>query len=131
MKRKFIPGMFILVAIFITTSSFSMEPVSKKFTPVGTWKFSAPSAPEGYNTSDLIISKEVKEYKLVFALNEYYQITANEVVYKKKNLSFILYIETETVQIKGTFEDDKFSGTASYSEGVIDVTAVRKKEAEK
>lgn len=131
MKRKYIAGMFILMAIFITTVSFSVKPSLKRFNPVGTWKFSAPYAPEGYNTSDLIITKEGKEYKVVFALNEYYQIAANEVVYKKKQLSFILYIETETVLIEGMFEEDKFSGTANYSGGIIDVTAVREKEEEK
>ena len=131
MKRSQFLGIFILMSLFITTTLYSAEPVPKKFSPVGTWKFSAPSAPEGYNASDLIISKEGREYTVVFALSEYYKITASDVEYKKKNLSFTLYIETETVYIKGTFEEEKFTGTASYSEGVIDVYAVRKKEEEK
>jgi hypothetical protein len=126
-KRQFL-GLFILMSLVISATLNGAEPAPKKFTPVGTWKFSAPSAPEGYNASDLIISKEGREYKVIFALSEYYKITASDVEYKKKNLSFTLYIETETVFIKGSFEEDKFTGTASYSEGVIDVSAVREKE---
>jgi hypothetical protein len=130
MKKHFLPGLFLLVVFFIETGVLANEPLTKKFSPVGTWEFKAPTAPEGYTAGDLIISKEGKEYSVVFAMSEYYKVTGYEVEYKKKNLSFILYIETETVHISGTFEEDKFTGTASYSEGVIEVYATREKEDE-
>ena len=130
MKKHFLSGLFLLAALFIATGVLANEPLSKKFSPVGTWKFTAPAAPEGYTAGDLIISKEGKVYSVVFALSEYYKVTGYEVEYKKKNLSFILYIETETVHISGMFEEDKFTGTASYSEGVIDISATREKEDE-
>jgi len=131
MSRKKTFRSVILIALFITSVSFSMEPVAKKYNPAGTWKFSIPDAPEGYNYGNLIITKEDrKSFSVVFALDEYYKVKATEVVYKKNEISFILYVETETVRMNGTFEEDKFTGKVSYSEGVIDITAVREKEGE-
>jgi hypothetical protein len=130
MKKRSITVFVLFLSLFIAATTVANEPPSKKFSPVGTWEFSAPSAPEGYNASDLIITKEKKEYQVVFALSEYYKITATDVEYKKKSLSFTLYIENETVYITGSFEDDKFTGTASYSQGEIDVYATRKNEGE-
>lgn len=131
MSSKKVFRSVILIVLFITSVSFSMEPIAKRYNPAGTWKFSIPYAPEGYTQGNLIITKEDKKsYSVVFALDEYYKITANEVVYnkKEKEITFILYVETETVRLSGTFEDDKFTGTANYSEGVLDITAVREKE---
>jgi len=128
MKSKKIIGSLFLIGLFLAFTSFSMEPIAKKIDPTGIWKFNAPTAPEGYAAGEFIIGKEGKSYSVVFALDEYYQVTASEVVYKKNRLDFVLYLEGYVVKISGTFEDEKFTGIASYAEGVIDVTAVRKKE---
>ena len=128
MKTKKVFENVILVGLFLVVVSFSTEPTAKRFDPTGTWEFSAPAAPEGYTVGEFIIGKEGKSYSVVFALDEYYQVNASEVVYKKESLEFQLYLESYLVKISGTFEDETFTGTASYAEGVIDVTAVRKKE---
>jgi hypothetical protein len=128
MKTKKFFENSILVGLFLVFTSFSMGPTAKKFDPTGTWKYSAPAAPEGYSTGEFVIGKERKAYSVVFVLDEYYQVNASEVVYKKNRLDFVLYLEGYVVKISGTFEDEKFTGIASYAEGVIDVTAVRKKE---
>ncbi len=128
MKTKKVFKNVILVGLFLVVVSFSPEPSAKKFDPTGIWKYSAPTAPEGYTAGEFIVGREGKAYSVVFVLDEYYQVTASEVVYKKESLEFQLYLESYLVKISGTFEDEKFTGIASYAEGVIDVTAVRKKE---
>ncbi len=128
MKTKELFYGVILIGLFLLNVSFSPEASTKKFDPTGTWKYSAPEAPEGYTAGELIIGKEGKAYSVVFVLDQYHQATASEVVYKKERLEFQLYLEGYVVKISGTFEDEIFTGTASYAEGDIDFTAVRKKE---
>lgn len=118
----------ILTVLFLLNVSFSVETNAKRFDPTGTWKYSAPTAPEGYTAGEFIIGKEGKNYSVVFVLDEYYQLTASEVIYKKNRLEFQLYLEGYVVKINGTFEDEIFTGIASYAEGDIDLTAMRKEE---
>ncbi|UCG28903.1 MAG: hypothetical protein JSV24_05955 [Bacteroidales bacterium] len=125
MNRKNSFGSAVLITVFLLMSSFSTTVPVKKFKPEGTWKYSAPAAPEGYTIGFFIIEKGESGYEVTFMLDEYSKVKANEVNYKRRNLEFVLYLENELVRITGTFEDDKFTGKASYSEGVIDITAVR------
>ncbi len=128
MKTKRMFHGVILTLLFPVIVSFSIESGAKKYDPTGIWQYSAPTAPEGYTAGEFIIGKEGKNYSLVFVLDEYYQVTASEVVYEKNRLEFQLYLEGYLVKIKGTFEDEIFKGTASYAEGDIDLTALRKEE---
>ena len=88
MKTKKMLHGVILTLLFLLIVSFSIESGAKKFDPTGTWKFSAPTAPEGYTAGEFIIGKEGKNYSVVFVLDEYYQVTASEVVYEKNRLEF-------------------------------------------
>ena len=130
MNNKKVCGSVVLIAVLLLSSSFSMPLVAKKFKPEGTWKYSAPSAPEGYTSGFFVIEKGESGYMVTFVLDEYYKVKATEVKYKKRKLDFVLYLESDMVRISGRFEDEKFIATASYSEGVIDVTAVREEKKE-
>ena len=127
MKAKKVFHGVILTGLFLVIASFSIESNAKKFDPTGSWKYSAPTAPEGYTAGEFVVGKEGESYSVVFVLDEYYQVTAREVVYEKNRLEFQLYLEGYLVRITGTFEDEIFTGTASYAEGDVGFTAVRKK----
>ena len=126
MKQKNITGILLLLVLVIFTTSLTLAPGEKKFNPVGTWEFKAPEAPEGYTTGNLVISKKESGYAITMEFNEYLKFNAVDVVYKNKKIEFTVYVEGEMVTISCTFDKDNFTGEASYSGGVIDLTAVRK-----
>ena len=130
MNSKKVCGSVVLITVLLLSSSFYTPLAAKRFKPEGTWKYSAPSAPEGYTNGYFIIEKGESGYMVTFMLDEYYKVKATEVNYKKRKLDFVLYLESDMVRISGRFEDEKFIATASYSEGVIDVTAVREENKE-
>lgn len=118
-------GTAMLLVLFIV-AAVSAEPTSWGYKPDGTWKYSTPSLPEGYQTGDMIIEKGEDGYKVTVMLNEYYKVEAQNVVYKRKAMSFTLYVESEAVNVTGTFKRKSFTGTVSFSQGTVDFTAERK-----
>ena len=113
--------MVMLLASF--TSAVSAQ---KKVDPTGTWAYEANTAPYEYSSGDIVIAKEAKDYTVKMVLGEY-EMEAEKVVYEKNELSFVLYIETDTVEIKITVGKEVMEGTASYSEGSIPITLKKKK----
>ncbi len=99
----------------------------KDVNPVGTWTYSAPDAPYGYQAGDILVGKEKDAYTVSLKLGEY-AIKGYNVKYEKTVLSFTVYIESESVMIKATFEENKITGKANTSQGDIPFTASRKKE---
>jgi len=126
MKQKNITEILLLLVLVIFTTSITCAPGEKKFNPVGIWAFKALEAPEGYTSGNLVISKKKSEYAVTIGFNEYLKYNTVDVVYKDKKIEFTAYIEGETVTISGTFDKDSFTGEASYSEGVLELTAQRK-----
>ncbi|MDF1574890.1 MAG: hypothetical protein P1P86_06815 [Bacteroidales bacterium] len=110
----------MLLATFATTVS-----AQKKMDPAGTWAYEAPQAPYEYSSGDIVISKEAKDYTVKMVLGEF-ESEAGNVVYENNVLSFNIFVEMETVEIKLTVEKDSMEGTAAYSEGSIPITAKKK-----
>ena len=118
-------GVFALLLV-VLVSSFTFDSPTKKFSPVGNWEYSVPGVEPGYETGTMIIAQEGKGYKVSMELNEYVKVDAEKVVYKKNEISFSLWVETEEILVSGTFDGDNFTAKLSYSEGDFDLTAVRK-----
>ncbi len=118
-------GVFALLLV-VLVSSFTFDAPVKKFSPVGNWEYSVPGVEPGYETGTMIVTQEGKEYKVSMELNEYFKVDAEKVVYKKNDLSFSVWVETEEILVSGTFDGDKFTAKLSYSEGKFDLTALRK-----
>lgn len=126
MNKKSVFRSLAAVLFVIIVASFSYASPAKKFSPVGTWEYSAPDVPEGYQNGEMIVIDLEDGYGVTMALNEYAQVEADKVEYNKKALTITLYVEYEKVTISGTFDKDTFTGTVSYSMGEADITAVRK-----
>ena len=123
-NNTFFRGVFSVI-ILIMVSSFTIDAPAKRFTPVGSWEYSVPGVQAGYESGTMIITEDGKEYKVTMQLNEYSKVVAEKVVYKKKEISFTIYVETEEILISGSFDGDEFKGSISYSEGDFTITAVR------
>jgi hypothetical protein len=115
----------IALLLVVLVSSFAVEPPAKKFTPVGTWEYSVPGVQPGYEKGSMVIAEDGNDYKVTMVLNEYSKTDAEKVVYKKKTISFSLWVETEEILVSGTFDGDEFKGSLSYFEGDYTITARR------
>lgn len=122
---KITKSLILIVMIVSASANLFAE---KKADPVGTWSFYAEDAPYEYNSGDIVIGKESKGYTAKIVFGESYEVKGRDVVLEKDQLSFKIYIEDETVNIKGTVTMETIIGTASYSEGSISFKAERKKE---
>ena len=122
---KLTKSLFLMVLVVLTTAGTFAQ---KKADPVGTWTFKAEAAPYEYNSGDIVIGKEGSEYTAKIVFGEYYEIKGRDVVVEKDKISFKVYIEDETVYLKGTVEGEEIKGTATYSEGTISYKAEKKKK---
>jgi hypothetical protein len=116
--------MMIVLVVAANANAFAQ----KKADPIGTWSFYAEAAPYEYNSGDIVIGKEGKEYTAKIVFGEYYEVKGRDVVLEKDQLSFYVWIEDEKVTIKGTIEGEEINGNATYSEGTISFKAEKKKE---
>jgi len=121
---KLTKSLFFMVLVVLTTAGTFAQ---KKVDPVGTWTFKAEAAPYEYNSGDIVIGKDGGEYTAKIVFGENYEIKGRDVVVEKDQLSFKVYIEDETVYLKGTVEAEEIKGTATYSEGTISFKAEKKK----
>lgn len=117
-----------LILIVLIVSASANLFAEKKADPVGTWSFYAEDAAYEYNSGDIVIGKESKEYTAKILFGESYEVKGRDVVLEKDQLSFKIYIEDEPISIKGTVTKETIIGMASYSEGSISFKAERKKE---
>jgi len=124
-QMKFIKSFLLVVLIVSAGPSLFAQ---KKADPEGTWSFYAQDAPYEYNSGDMVIGKEGKEYTVKLVFGESYEIKGQNVSLEKDELTFTVYIEGETVSVKGTVTKDSINGTASYSDGTVSYKAQRKKE---
>lgn len=128
MTSKTLSRSLVALVLFVFVSSFTYEAPVKKFSPVGSWEYTVEGVPEGYETGTMIITEAEDNVKVTLALNEYYKTEGEKVAYKKKSLSFIVWVESEQVNISGTFNGDIFDGMVSFSEGDFELKATRLKE---
>lgn len=125
MSNKNLSRGLLALLLVIMASSFAVETPLKKFSPVGTWEYSVPGVQPGYEKGSMVIAEDGKDYKVTMELNEYYKTEAEKVVYKKKTISFTIWVETEEILVSGSFDGDEFKGSLSYFEGDFNITAKR------
>jgi hypothetical protein len=128
MHYKTVSRGLIALLLVVFVSSFSYELPSKAYSPAGTWEYSVPDVPDGYQKGTMTIIEKENGYGVTMALNEYSKAEGEKVKYEKLVINFSVWVEGEEVIISGTFDKDNFSGTVNYSGGEAKFTATRKKE---
>ncbi len=93
---------------------------------VGTWKYEAPYAPYEYSSGKLIFTENGDKVEGKIKIGEY-EIEMRNVKVDGAKVEFGAYIEGEYVSIKVEIKKNTLSGTASYSEGSMEVTAEKEK----
>lgn len=93
---------------------------------VGTWNYEAPYAPYEYSTGKLIFTESGDKVEGKIKIGEY-EIDMRNVKVEGENVSFGAYIEGEYVSLKIALKKNTFAGTASYSEGSLEVSGEKEK----
>jgi len=99
---------------------------TEKKSPVGSWKYEAPMAPEGYTSGIINVGYADKKHSVTVTFSQDYKVTADQVRFEDNILSGTVYVEGENVKISLKLESgNKMTGTAGYSQGQIPLTLTR------
>ena len=114
----------LILIIVLSMPGVTAQNNQAKKNPVGTWKFEAPYAPEGYTSGSIVVGFSEKKYtaSMIFAGNEY-KFTGEKVKFENDSLFFSIYAENQIVTLSFRMENvTKMSGKAVYSEGELQFT---------
>jgi hypothetical protein len=121
MKKNFFA--FIVISLFIVCASAQSGNTSKN-NPVGTWKFDAPYAPEGYTTGTIVVgfAEQKTTTTMSFAGSEY-KLPGENVKTPNDSILFSIYLEGQDIKVLLKLESEtKMTGKAVYSEGEVPLT---------
>jgi hypothetical protein len=124
MKSKILT---LLVISFLSVISVSGQNNNKKNNPVGTWKFEAPYAPEGYTSGTIVVgTAEQKTTTTMSFTGSEYKLTGEKVRAVKDSVLFSIFLEGQDVKVMLKLESDsKMTGKAVYSEGEVPLTLTK------
>ena len=98
-----------------------------KNNPVGTWKFAAPYAPEGYTSGTIVVGFAEKKHTatLSFTGSEY-KLMGDKVTSAKDSVLFSVFLEGQDIKVLlKIVSDTNMTGKAVYSEGEVPLTLTR------
>lgn len=116
----------ILLGLFLALVVGNSFAATKAKDLVGTWNYEAPYAPYEYSTGKLIFTEADDKVEGKIKIGEY-EIDMRNVKVEGEKVSFGAYIEGEYVSLKITLKKNTFTGTASYSEGSMEVSGEKEK----
>jgi hypothetical protein len=116
-----------LILSFISVFVASGQNGSKKISPVGTWKFEAPYAPEGYTSGTIVVGLNDQKYSttMAFAGSES-KLFGEKVKAVNDSVLFSVFLQGQDIKVMLKLEDiSKMSGKAVYSEGEVPLTLTK------
>ncbi len=129
-------GVMILGFLFLVPSGFGANELSgehveleifKKKKWEGIWDYTVEDVPPEYRKGALHIAKEGREHSVKVEL-EFATIPAEQVVVKKKNLSFVLNLEGQLISIALERNGDSFTGESTSQDGTFYLEGKRRDE---
>ena len=124
MRNLIFKGTAIVILLFLTSYSLPDDIIKTKHL-IGTWEYSVPEAPYQYQKGEIIF--EVKEGVLTgYLLIEGFNAQLRNLNSQKSKVTCEAYIQGMTVSFDLTFKKKSFLGTASYSEGTLDISGHKK-----
>jgi hypothetical protein len=122
MKKAAILLMFLFAVITVSSGQ-----TTKKVDPVGSWKFDAPYAPEGYTSGTIVIGLVEKKHTATMSFTgSEYKLTGENVKIENDSVSFSVFLEGQDIKVslKGDV-DEKMVGKAVYSEGEVPLSLTK------
>ena len=124
MKNRIIA---LTLVAFLYCLTVSGQSAPKKSNPVGSWKFEAPYAPEGYQSGMIEVGFTDKQYStsMMFTGNEF-KLPGEKVKFENDSLFFNIYVEGQDISVSLKLESPtKMVGKAVYSEGEVPLTLTK------
>lgn len=100
---------------------------TKKMNPIGSWKFEAPYAPEGYSAGTIVVGLAEQKHtaSMSFAGSEY-KLAGEKVQSVNDSILFSIYLEGQDIKVMLKLESEtKMTGKAVYSEGEVPLTLTK------
>jgi hypothetical protein len=112
MKKNFL--VLIILSLFIVSA-------------VGSWKFDAPYAPEGYTTGTIVVGFAEQKFTTTMSFTgTEYKIPGENVKTPGDSVLFSVYLEGQDIKVMLKLESGtKMSGKAVYSEGEVPLTLTK------
>jgi len=130
MKKIFFTILFLFSVLSVMEAQ---ETNTQKKSPIGSWKFEAPYAPQGYNNGSIsVVSAENKLSATMSFDSMQYQFPAEKVKAVADSLYFSINLEGQSVDVSLKITDNSnMTGKAVYSEGSVPLIVKRTVEAVK
>ena len=123
MKRGIVFILFIIFSLQLLTA----QATQVKNNPVGTWKFSAPYAPEGYTSGTIVVGFAEQKHTttMSFTGNEY-KLPGENVKAVEDSVLFSVFLEGQDIKVLLKMDSDtNMTGKAVYSEGEVPLALSR------
>jgi len=120
-------GIVIIMFIVFTLPVLTAQNNQVKNNPVGTWKFEAPYAPEGYASGTIVVGLTDQKHTvtMLFTGSEN-KLAGEKVKAVNDSVLFSIYLEAGDVKVMLKIESDTImSGKAVYSEGEVPLTLTK------
>jgi hypothetical protein len=129
MKNKFLS---LVLIFFVSVIAVSAQTKTKKL-PVGSWKFEAPYAPEGYTTGKIKVASTTEKNTASMSFNgSQYELTGENVKVKADSVVFSVFLEGQDISVfLKVVDDTNMTGKAVYSEGEVPLTLKKIEENSK
>ena len=116
----------LLIIAFVCVITVSAQSTGKK-DPVGTWKFDAPYAPEGYTTGTIVVPLTEKKHTATMSFTgSDYKLPGEQVKAVNDSVLFNIYLEGQDIKVMLKLESaSKMTGKAVYSEGEVPLTLTK------
>jgi hypothetical protein len=113
-----------LLILFISLVAVNAQSAGKK-NPMGTWKFSAPYAPEGYSSGVIVFGKadQKNTATMSFGSTSDYKMNGDNLKIKNDSICYSIFLEGQDIKVQLKIESDtNMTGKAVYSEGEVPLT---------
>jgi len=117
----------IVLLSFLSIIAVNGQTTAGKTDPVGSWKFDAPYAPEGYTSGTIVVGlAEQKHTATMMFTGSEYKLKGENVKIENDTLTFIIYLEGQSINVTLKMESNtKMAGKAVYSEGEVPLTLTK------
>jgi hypothetical protein len=112
-----------LTLLFAAWIQIQAAPIDQKKL-VGKWQYSAPTAPAGYETGQIIFLQAGEKLKGELVIQGQ-KMEFSEVLIKNEEVSVTIYIESSPITVKFKLVNEKLEGKAETPDGIVVVTAAR------
>ena len=110
----------LMLVSFLAVIAVNGQNIAKK-NPVGTWKFEAAYAPEGYTSGTIVVGlAEQKHTTTMSFTGSEYVLPGEKVKAVNDSVLFSIYLEGQDVKVMlKMVNDTNMTGKAVYSEGEV------------